>query len=150
MRGMMRLELSSEGRYAIRALAFLAGHPERASAGMISTEASIPRRLLARILADLSRSGLVESKAGRDGGTVLARDSRTITLRDIVEAVEGPFEVTSCIMESRACNGRKPCVMHNAWLVAQQALLEELDQQSLADLTRSAPVLRTGHVGVGS
>ena len=63
----MRLELSSEGRYAIRALVYLARHPNRVSAETIAAEAGIPRRLLARIFVDLARAGLVASKAGRDG-----------------------------------------------------------------------------------
>ncbi|MEZ4523461.1 MAG: Rrf2 family transcriptional regulator [Thermomicrobiales bacterium] len=133
----MRLELSSDGRYAIRALVFLASHPERVSASVISAETSIPRRLLARILANLSRAGLVESKPGRDGGAMLARRASEVSLRDVVEAVEGPFQVSQCIMESRACDGSRPCVMHSAWLVAQQALLDDLARHSLDDLVRS-------------
>ena len=61
----MRLELSSEGRYALRALLYLAWTGERVPAQRISAEAHIPRRLLARILASLSRAGLVESEQGR-------------------------------------------------------------------------------------
>ena len=88
--GRLRLELSSEGRYALRALLYLAWLGERASADRISTEANVPRRLLARILASLSRAGLVESEQGRGGGSRLARPAREITLRDAVEAAEGP------------------------------------------------------------
>ena len=99
----MRLELSSEGRYAIRALVYLARVGEQVNADTISEEADIPRRLLARILARLSHAGLVESHAGRGGGSRLARPASEITLRDAVEAVEGPFDVTKCIMEERAC-----------------------------------------------
>ena len=61
----MRLELSSEGRYAIRALVYLARAGAQVNADTISADANIPRRLLARILAYLSRAGLVESQAGR-------------------------------------------------------------------------------------
>ena len=84
--GRLRLELSSEGRYALRALLYLAWLGERASADRISTEANVPRRLLASI----SRAGLVESEQGRGGGSRLARPAREITLRDAVEAAEGP------------------------------------------------------------
>lgn len=133
----MRLELSSEGRYAIRALVYLAGQSGRVSAETIAAEAGIPRRLLARILAELSRAGLVASKTGREGGSQLARDPRLITMRDVVEAVEGPFQVNQCILESRACDGSRPCAMHAAWLVAQQALLDQLARTTLADLAAS-------------
>ncbi len=82
----LRLELSSEGRYALRALLYLAWVGERVTADRISAEAKVPRRLLARILANLSRAGLVESEQGRAGGSRLARSAQEITLRDAVEA----------------------------------------------------------------
>ena len=127
----MRLELSSEGRYALRALLYLAWLGERATADRISAEARIPRRLLARILANLSREGLVESEQGRGGGSRLARPAGEISLRDAVEAAEGPFGVTRCIMQERACGSGTPCVMHEAWEMGQQAILQYLENQTL-------------------
>jgi Rrf2 family protein len=129
----LRLELSSEGRYALRALLYLARAGERATADRISTEAGIPRRLLARILANLSRVGLVESEQDRGGGSRLARSAEEITLRDAVEAAEGPFDVTRCIMQDRACGEGTPCAMHEAWLQGQRAILEYLGAQTLAE-----------------
>lgn len=129
----MRLELSSEGRYALRALIYLSQTGEQVTADRISTEANIPRRLLARILARLSRAGLVRSQEGRGGGSRLARPPEEITLRDAVEAAEGPFEVTRCIMEQRACGEGRPCAMHDAWEEGQEAILQYLETQSLSD-----------------
>lgn len=127
----MRLELSSEGRYAFRALIYLAQTDARVTADRISTGAGIPRRLLARILARLSRAGLVESNQGRGGGSRLARPPQEITLRDAVEAAEGPFDVTRCIMQDRNCGEAAPCAMHEAWLEGQQAILGYLQEQTL-------------------
>ncbi len=127
----MRLELSSEGRYALRALLYLAWLGERATADRISAEAQVPRRLLARILANLSRAGLVESGQGRGGGSSLARPAREITLRAAVEAAEGPFGVTRCIMQNRACGTGTPCALHEAWEEGQQAILRYLEDQTL-------------------
>ena len=87
----MQLELSSEGRYALRALVYLAWAGERVTAERISAEAHVPRRLLARILASLARAGLVQSEQGRGGGSRLARPAGRITLREAVEAIEGSF-----------------------------------------------------------
>jgi Rrf2 family protein len=129
----LQLELSSEGRYALRALVYLAWAGERVTASRISAEAGVPRRLLARILADLSRAGLVESEQGRGGGSRLARPADGITLREAVEAVEGPFGVTRCIMEDRACGEGAPCALHEAWEEGQRAILEYLDDQTLQD-----------------
>jgi DNA-binding IscR family transcriptional regulator len=48
-----------------------------------------------------------------------------------VEAAEGPFGVTRCIMQNRACGTAAPCAMHDAWEEGQQAILEYLQKQSL-------------------
>src|ERR671910_3892178 len=129
----LKLELSSEGRYALRALVYLARVGERVTADMISTEAHIPRRLLARILAKLSHAGLVETEQGRGGGSRLAQPATNITLREAVEAVEGPFAVTRCIVENRACGEGAPCALHDAWEEGQRAILEYLDTQTLEE-----------------
>jgi Rrf2 family protein len=73
----------------------------------------------------------VETEQGRGGGSRLARPAREITLRDVVEAAEGPFGVTRCIMQNRACGTAAPCAMHDAWEEGQQAILEYLQKQSL-------------------
>jgi Rrf2 family protein len=129
----VQLELSSEGRYALRALVYLAWAGERVTADRISTEAHIPRRLLARILAKLSHAGLVESEQGRSGGSRLARPAGKITLREAVEAIEGPFGVTHCIMEDRACGEGAPCALHEAWKEGQRAILEYLGTQTIKE-----------------
>lgn len=138
----MRLELSSEGRYALRALVYLARLGEQATANRISAEARIPRRLLARILVNLSRAGLVESGQGRGGGSRLARPASDITLRDAVEAAEGPFGVTRCIMHNRACGEGSPCTLHAAWERGQQAILEYLGELTLDEFIEHNPATR--------
>lgn len=129
----LRLELSGEGRYALRALVYLARTGARVPADRIAAEAGIPRRLLARVLARLARAGLVEGTPGRGGGSRLARPAEEITLRQAVEAVEGPFGVTRCIMQDRVCGSGRPCALHAAWAEAQAAILNRLEAETLAD-----------------
>jgi len=129
----VQLELSSEGRYALRALIYLALVGEQATADKVSAEAHIPRRLLARILAKLSHAGLVQSEQGRGGGSRLARPAGKITLREAVEAIEGPFGVIRCIMEDRACGEGAPCALHEAWEEGQQVILEYLGTQTIEE-----------------
>ena len=138
----MKLELSSEGRYALRALVYLARDAERGelvTADRISAEAVVPRRLLARVMAKLARAGLVETSEGRGGGSRLARSPEEVTRRDAVEAVEGPFEITHCIMQQRPCGEGRPCALHDAWVEGQNAILEHLDSRNLADFSSQAP-----------
>lgn len=69
----------------------------------------------------------------------LARPAREITLLDAVEAAEGPFGVTRCIMQNRACGTDAPCAMHDAWEECQEAILKYLQKQSLEDFTTQNP-----------
>ena len=126
----------------MRALIFLARVEERVTADRISAEARIPRRLLARIMAKLAHAGMVESEQGRGGGSRLARPASEITLREAVEVVEGPFGVTRCIMEDRACGEGTPCALHEAWEEGQRAILDYLGAQTLEDFV-SRTVSRT-------
>lgn len=142
----MKLELSSEGRYALRALVYLAreaggGTPRGGlvTADRISAEAVVPRRLLSRVMAKLARAGLVETVEGRGGGSRLARPPGEVTLRDAVEAVEGPFEITHCIMQQRPCGTGRPCALHDAWMEGQQVILRHLDTRTLAEFSSQAP-----------
>ncbi len=134
----MRLELSSEGRYALRALLYLAWIGERATADRISAEARVPRRQLARIQVKLSQAGLVESEQGRSGGSRLAQPATEITLRKAVEAVEGPFGVARCILQNRACGTGAPCALHEAWEEGQQAILRYLEGQTLDEFVEKS------------
>jgi Rrf2 family protein len=137
----MKLELSSEGRYALRALVYLAREVDRVelvTADIISVEAAVPRRLLARVMAKLARAGLVETSEGRGGGSRLARPPEEVTLRDAVEAVEGPFEITHCIMQQRPCGEGRPCALHDAWAEGQNAILSHLGANTLADFSSQA------------
>ena len=132
----------------MRALIFLAQSGEQVTADRISAEANIPRRLLARILAKLSRVGLVRSYEGRGGGTRLGRPPERITLREAVEAAEGPFEITHCILEQRACGEGRPCAMHDAWEEGQEAILQYLESQTLSDfISTTVPDMPTDETG---
>jgi Rrf2 family protein len=138
----MKLELSSEGRYALRALVYLArdaGSGELLTADEISDEAVVPRRLLARVMAKLARAGLVETSEGRGGGSRLARPPEEVTLRDAVEAVEGPFEIARCIMQERPCGEGRSCALHEAWVEGQNAILEHLGSRNLAHFSFQTP-----------
>lgn len=137
----MKLELSSEGRYALRALVYLAREAEReelVTADRISAEAVVPRRLLARVMAKLARAGLIETTEGRGGGSRLSKRPDDVSLRDAVEAVEGPFEITHCIMQQRPCGQGRPCALHDAWAEGQNAILEHLGNRNLADFSSQA------------
>lgn len=133
----MHLELGRRAEYAIRAgvdLARHAGHGRRRKARDIAASMSIPPSYLPQILAALVRAGVATSVAGPDGGYVLARDPATISLLDVVRAVDGEVTSTACILRGGPCRWDDRCAVHVPWMQAQQAMVASLAATSFADV----------------
>jgi Rrf2 family protein len=138
----MRLDLTKRADYAIRAMLALAraGEGERLSARHIAAEQGIPGQFLPRIMTDLGRAGLVGSVAGRTGGYELARAPASVSLLDVIQAVEGDAHRRTCVLRGGACRISGICDVHEAFYEAQEALLSSLSGATLDTLTRRDPV----------
>ena len=89
--------LSKRADYGLIALKHLAIHDEHSySAPEIARTYNIPSPLLAKVLQKLVRKGLLLSHSGPNGGYALARDADLITVIDVIEALEGPVQLTPC------------------------------------------------------
>lgn len=132
----MRLELTKRGDYAVRAMLALARGSRGGllSARRISDAMAIPVRFLPQVLADLGRAGLVEATAGRSGGYRLARDPATISLLDVIEAVEGDSRRRSCVLRGGPCGQDGDCDVHDVFIEGQEALRGTFARSTLADL----------------
>lgn len=132
----MRLELTRRGDYGIRAMLALARTPEgqRVSVSSIAAGHRIPVRFLPSAMADLVAAGLVEGTTGRTGGYQLARPPSTITLLDVIEAVEGDPRRTTCVLRGSSCLASGACDVHAVFAAAQEALLEQLAATTLAEI----------------
>jgi len=100
------MRLSLQSRYAICGIFDLAYHAGGgpAQVRVIGERQQIPCRYLEQIFQKLRRAGLVRSKRGPGGGYTLAGDPRELTLRDVVEAIEGPLRAAEA---SRPGNGEE-------------------------------------------
>jgi Rrf2 family protein len=132
----VRLDLTRRADYAIRATLALAhaGDGVRLSARRIAADQGIPGRILPRIMTDLGRAGVVASTAGRTGGYELAREPATVSLLDVIEAVEGDTRRRTCVLRGGTCRLASACDVHNAFAEAQDALLASLSTTTLETL----------------
>src|SRR5574338_752443 len=93
------LKINHQTDYAVRVVLALAkrGEGVRLSSADIQQEMLIPKAFMGRIVAQLSRNGLVKTFPGRDGGLSLPRHPSLITLKDVVETFEGPILLSECL-----------------------------------------------------
>lgn len=136
----MRLNLTRQADHALRAMVFLAGQRDggRRKAAEIAAAAGIPVPFAARVLAQLQHAGLLDARAGRDGGYILARNPAAISLLDVIEAIEGPLEARDCLLRDHRCGTDGHCLLHEAWAAAQGALREVLAEASIDSMIQGA------------
>ena len=92
------LRLSKKADYALLAMRHLAarGEKEALSARELAEEYGIPPELLAKVLQKLVRARLLASHQGIHGGYGLGRPAQSISVADVIQAVDGPLTVTAC------------------------------------------------------
>ena len=105
---MMRFSLQVQ--YAICGVFDLAynGHGDPVQIRVISERQGVPARYLEQIFGRLRRSEIVSSKRGPGGGYTLARTAAAITLREVLEAVEGPLDESFAMNDEAAPNAHRP------------------------------------------
>jgi Rrf2 family iron-sulfur cluster assembly transcriptional regulator len=131
-----KMRLTRGGEYGIRGMLYLAMQPGESVTLLseISTAQRIPESYLAKIFQTLTKAGLVRSHRGFKGGYSLARSAGDITIKDIIEGVEGPIALNQCSQEVSKCAEENRCKIQNVWKDAQNAMVGVLDGTTLADL----------------
>jgi Rrf2 family protein len=130
------MNLGQAEDYAVRALVDLAAHPE-ASVREIAGRTSIPSPHLAKVIQALARAGLVETTRGRGGGVRLARDPAEVSVRQVVEAVQGPLRFLRCPRRGKGCPRDPNCELYRLWVQLHDGIAAQLEGVHLADLLRN-------------
>lgn len=129
------MTFSKTTTYALRILTLMASDPDKMYTSIgISEILKIPKKYLQRLLTDLTRSGIITSIQGRNGGFVLSKKPNKITVANIVEAVEGLKDEVSCFFGFEKCALVEPCSMHNVWNETHHNILNLLKKTKLSDL----------------
>lgn len=124
--------------YGVRALTKLAGDvpPGRFSLLRDILEGTdLPQHFVGKIFQTLVRAEILVSAKGRGGGFALKRAPTEITLRQIVEAIDGQHRITRCILGFSECNDDQPCAQHDHWKEIRRQIEQVLDTTTLADLS---------------
>ena len=132
----MAFHVSKASQYAVRALTFLARQPpsEAVLIRDIARAETIPRPFLAKVIRLLGQGGLIDSFKGPRGGIRLARPPHKITVREIIECIDGVTLFDGCFLGLQECNDEAPCPIHEHWKVIRERLIGELRSITLADI----------------
>jgi len=135
------MELTRKGEYAIRGIIYLAQQqPGKMSLiSEIAEAVDAPQTFLAKIFQNFAKLGIVNSYRGTGGGFTLGRPPSGITLREIVEAVEGPIIPNRCLTGKGGCDRDNECLVHPVWRKVQSQILQVLDGVTIEELAKKNP-----------
>jgi Rrf2 family protein len=130
------MKISRGTDYGIQGILYLARQPlDKVSLlHEVAQVQNVPESYLAKIFQDLAKAGLVRSHRGAKGGFSLARPSSQITLRQIIEALQGPISLNRCLDIREGCANSETCPVAEVLRKAQQQMLATLDAASLDGL----------------
>ncbi|MBI2216791.1 MAG: Rrf2 family transcriptional regulator [Candidatus Rokubacteria bacterium] len=131
------LRFTKRADYGLMAIHYIAVHEDHGavSAKRIAEEFRIPPELLAKILQRLARERLIVSQNGPKGGYVLSQRSTTITVGQVIRALEGPIRIVECYEQASECPQLERCNLRRPVQKIQAAISQMLDTMSLAELT---------------
>lgn len=129
--------LYSKGcEYAIRALTHIgpANSDDKFQAKSICEKAGIPESFTRKIFQALVQAGFLKASRGPGGGYALAKEPDTVSLLEVIKAVDGAETFSGCIMGLDECSGENPCPLHSVWSVAKEDMLDQLESRTVLDL----------------
>lgn len=130
------LRLSKKADYALLAMRHLAarGEKEALSARELAEEYGIPPELLAKVLQKLVRARLLASHQGIHGGYGLGRPAQSISVADVIQAVDGPLTVTACSDSDHTCDQYTKCNIRDPLWRIKDRIVSALAATSVSDL----------------
>jgi Rrf2 family protein len=137
------LRLSKKADYALLAMRHLAGRaePDAVSSRELAEAYDIPPELLAKVLQKLVRARLLASHQGIRGGYGLARPAESVSVADVIQAIDGPLTVTACSAEDHSCDQYTKCNIRDPLWRIKDRIVSALSATSIAELAVDMPVL---------
>lgn len=129
------MKLSTKGRYGVKAMVDLAIHygEEPVSIKIISERQNISEYYLEQLFSPLRKSNLIKSVRGAQGGYVLSRHPKDITIAEIMEVLEGPIEISNCLQD-KSCNNVDCCATRLLWAKIKNSIDKVTTSTTLQDI----------------
>ncbi len=124
------MHINLESDYAVRIVRVLAQKGERVDAQTLADASRVSVRITLKIMRKLVAAGLARSFKGAHGGYTLSCDPHDITLRQVIEAIEGPYRFSRCLDEGYACDCKDAiaCPFHSVFDDVTEMVIRKLDE----------------------
>jgi Rrf2 family protein len=134
------MQLTRAADYAVRVMVHLATMPaeKRTFLPDLAQATSTPESFLSKVLQALTRAELISSRRGKAGGFAILPRGRAASMREVIEAIDGPICLNVCVTGGKACERKSWCPAHPVWARAQRVLADVLMNATVADLAANS------------
>ena len=124
--------------YGILGVIYLAQHEENKVVPLseISEAKQVPEKFLAKIFQSLSKSGIISSHRGVRGGFSLAKKADELSIKEILESIQGPYNLAKCTNDITNCGKTDFCSLRELLVIAEIELVKVFMKYTLADLIK--------------
>ncbi|MDI9596222.1 MAG: RrF2 family transcriptional regulator [Atribacterota bacterium] len=134
-----KMRLSTRSRYGTRLMLELAFNYNKGNTSLkdIAKKEGISEKYLGQLVIPLKSRGLIISSRGANGGYRLAKNPSLITIKEIVQALEGSVNLVECVNNPSVCKRTSNCPVRNVWEMIDEQISKTLSSISLEDLVSS-------------
>lgn len=134
------MQLTRAADYAVRVMIHLATlAPEnRALLPALAQACAAPESFLSKVMQALVRRGLIASRRGKQGGFSILPRGYDATMREVIEAIDGPICLNVCLNDGKDCKRKSWCPAHPVWARAQRAMVDVLMSVTVSAMAESA------------
>jgi Rrf2 family protein len=124
------MKFSTKAEYGLKAAINLAiAYPESKPLSTIAGEENVSQKYLERIISSLKKNGIVIAQKGKSGGYTLSSKPSAVTVKRVVEALEGPIAPVKCV--TSCCSSRNKCPSSHVWILLAQKIGQTLEAITL-------------------
>jgi FeS assembly SUF system regulator len=121
--------------YGIVLMSYLAENTNsHHNAHTLADSVRMPLPTVRKVLKALSQHGLLNSERGAHGGYSLAKAAKSISIAEVITAIEGPIALTECVSAESQCDQEVHCVVQTNWERINSAVFHALDEVKLSDM----------------
>ena len=128
------MKISRSLDFALRVLMYLAMKKEVVSMPQISRAMGVPYHNLTKLVQRMARAELIRTLKGKSGGVCLLKAPEDITIRNVIDVIDGPTRLVECLMDERVCGMVCSCKLRNKFTEIQDGINNILDGVNIKEL----------------
>lgn len=128
------MRLSKSADFAARIVVYLASEEGPHTMLCLAKKLEIPFHNLSKLVQALSKASVIETKQGKNGGIRLAKNPDEISLKTVIDVIDGPTRLSDCLTSSKACTLTGHCRIKEKFAQIQGKIDQLFDEVKIASM----------------